>query len=155
MWHRLYLYRVFTHSKLLFTFFLLFVFGTLISAYRTQEQFPFLLYGMYSQKEFAQANYTTYRMEISGQPIIWSNLPDAQHELIQTTLLNAIGLRESNRINDAEWEKFMRWLFVYSADMRMIDENVMSIYEVNCRYVNGNLVKDSEKQIYRYDGAGE
>lgn len=155
MWRKLYLYQVFIHSKFLFAVFLLALVGTIIAAYRTQEQFPILLYGMYSLKEYPQSSYTTYRIEISGQPIVLSSLPDAQHELIQTTLGHAIDLKKSNLISETEWKKFLKWLFTYSADMRVIDENKLAIYEVTCHYVNGIPVVDSEKQIYHYDSARE
>lgn len=155
MWRKLYLYQVFIHSKFLFAVFLLALVGTIIAAYRTQEQFPILLYGMYSLKEYPQSSYTTYRIEISGQPIVLSSLPDAQHELIQTTLGHAIDLKKSNLISETEWKKFLKWLFTYSADMRVIDENVMTIYELICHYSNGKPVIDSEKQVYYYDGSGE
>ena len=77
-----FLFRVYREFKLLFVMLIVFMVGTLWFALKSREEFPFLLFGMYSLKEEAQEEYIAYSIVVDGNEIIYKSMSDAQRELV-------------------------------------------------------------------------
>ena len=87
-----FLFRLYREFKLLFGIAVVFLFGTLWFALKSHEEFPFLLFGMYSLKEETQEEYLAYSIVVDGEEIVYRNMNDAQHELIATSLSNTVAV---------------------------------------------------------------
>jgi hypothetical protein len=70
---RLFLYKVYRHSKKLFFIFLLFTVVTIFCNLTGFEITPFYVWGMYSAKEKAIAEYPVYKITADGKPIDYSS----------------------------------------------------------------------------------
>lgn len=77
-----YLYQLFKNFKWLFVVVVVWAIGTLWFALKSREEFPFLLFGMYSLKEGPQKEYITYTLFVNGNEIKFNQIPDAKRELI-------------------------------------------------------------------------
>src|SRR5688572_7538046 len=105
-----FLFRLFNADKKLLAVIAFFASGTLYCVFncntflftRRCEEFPFLLYGMYSLKAEAQETYTAYSFVIDGKEVNYSKLKDSQRELITSPLLHAIPLMDSLDANKAK-----------------------------------------------------
>ena len=147
---KLYLVKLFKHDKLLFGIVALYLLGILYGVARSREQFPFLLYGMYSLKEEPKASYTTYDIQIAGQQVDYDHLWDSQGEMIKAPLLHYASLTAGrDSISNGQ---FMRWLFSYAADMRLIEQNTMQVYRLTASYnANGIPSVTNRELIFSYD----
>lgn len=146
-----FLYRLFKADKLLFAIGVIFILSTCYCAIRRTEQFPFLLYGMYSVKVPPEPAYYAYSITIGGQEIKYAKLRDAQRELISTTLENTLELIDSGKISKEDEIKFKNWLMDYCIDRRMTGENMMDIYRLTCTYDNQGRIKVTDKKlVYSY-----
>jgi hypothetical protein len=141
-----FLYRLFRADKFLFIAVLFYGAGIAYYALKQREEFPFLLYGMYSLKEKPQAVYTTYTLEGGGQEIKYAKLRDARRELISSTLSNSLPLIDSGVIDQQKANQYKQWLMNYCFDVRMTGENVMSVYRLTCDYDNEGHVRVLNKQ---------
>ncbi len=121
----LFLFRLYNEFKLLFVVAVVFIMGTGWFALHSHEEFPFLLFGMYSLKEKKQAEYIAYTIAVDGHEIIYNNMPDAQQELVATTLANAASLK-TNPLADAA---FIIWLKCYT-----VNNKPLEIYKLTCVY---------------------
>src|SRR3954468_17221891 len=93
-WEETYLVRLYKADEKVFALVALFILGTLYCLINCNtflfskrcEEFPFLLYGMYSLREEPQPTYTTYSLVIDGKEVNYSRLKDSQRELILSPL---------------------------------------------------------------------
>ena len=146
-----FLFRLFRQDKLLFGIIAVYMLGILYYVSRQREEFPFLLYGMYSLKETAQPTYTTYSVWVAGQEIKYSKLRSPQRELIASTMGHAIPLIEAGKLNTEDEAKFKTWLMNYCLDMRLVGDSKMDIYRLTCNYDNTGQIKVLKKDlIYTY-----
>ncbi len=142
-----YLGRVFKADKVLFAVIMPLVLLTLFNAVRRSEQFPGLLYGMYSQKESALPDYTTYELYIAGQRVDYLKLWDINKELINTPLSEMAEAHEQGKISNEQWVKFQQWLFSYCADMRFVTDNTLKIYKVTVAYLPDGKLKTIKREL--------
>lgn len=77
-----YLYKLFKNFKWLFVVVVVWAIGTLWFALKSREEFPFLLFGMYSLKEEPQTEYITYTLLVNGNEVRFNQIPDAKRELV-------------------------------------------------------------------------
>lgn len=147
---KLYLVKLFKSDKLLFAIVALYIMGILYGIARSREEFPFLLYGMYSLKEAPQDAYTTYEVQIAGQKVDYDHLWDSQGEMIKGPLLHYAALTAGrDSVTDAQ---FTRWLFSYAADMRLIEQNTMQVYRLTAAYnANGIPSVTNRQLLFNYD----
>ena len=138
-----FLYRIYHTFKLLFVVALVFIVGTIWFSLKSHEEFPFLLFGMYSLKETPQDEYVSYSIVIDGKEMVYKNMNDAQHELVTTSLSNSI----SANANPLTTVHFLNWLKNYTAHCKP-----MEIYKLTCLYSPEGipLIKKREL-IYPYD----
>ncbi|MES2621498.1 MAG: hypothetical protein V4615_11665 [Bacteroidota bacterium] len=154
-----FLLRLFKTDKKLFVVILFFIVGTMYCIVncntflftRRCEEFPFLLYGMYSLPEETQETYTTYSFVIDGKEVNYAKLKDSQRELITSPLLHAFPLMDSTGANKEKINKLKQWLFRYSVDMRGLETNAMDVYKLTCAYNKNGLPEVLKKELlYTY-----
>ena len=146
-----FLFRLFSKEKLLFAVIAIYMTGVLYYALRQREEFPFLLYGMYSLREPAKDTYTTYSVEVDGMEIRYGKLRDAQRELITTTMDNALPLIEAGKLSSEDEANFKAWLMRYCLDMRLSGDNKMNIFKLTCAYDDKAQIKILKKElVYSY-----
>ena len=126
-----FLYRVFQSDKKLFVVFTVYVLGVLYFALRQREEFPFLLYGMYSLKEESKPLYITYQIAIDGKILETTKLKDAKSELITSSLVHIAASIKTGEANNSDLAEYAKWLLKYVGE-----GNFLGIYELTCRYNN-------------------
>lgn len=147
---KLYLVKLFKTDKLLFGLVTLYLLGILYGVARSREEFPFLLYGMYSLKQEPKTAYTAYEVEIAGHPVDYDHVWDSQGEMIQGPLRHYAALTSGR--DSATDLRFKRWLFTYAADMRMIEENVMQVFRITATYNASGIPSVTNRElIFNYD----
>lgn len=127
-----YLGRVLKENRALFILMCAYVLGILYYASRQREEFPFLLYGMYSLKEEAQPEYITYSISIGGKEINYDALPDAKKELITVPLANAIAAQQRLELDVSALAKLQAWLYDYTGGKNKGGK--MIITKLTCKY---------------------
>lgn len=138
-----FLFKVYHKFKLLFVLVVVWAIGTLWFALKSREEFPFLLFGMYSLKEPAKEEYTTYSIVVDEKEIVYSEMNDAQHELVATSLSNTA----SSGKNPLATAGFTNWIKRYTADNKP-----MEIYKLTCLYAqDGKPLIRKRELIYPHD----
>lgn len=138
-------------DKRLFALIAIYITGLAWFALRQHEEFPFLLYGMYSLKEKPQDTYIAYAIKVDGKEVRYTTLWDLQKEMIVSPLTHAIPLYESGKISEHEMKQLYAWLFRYMADMRMVEDNTMTIEKLTCRYApNGSAEVINRETVINY-----
>lgn len=124
--------RVYKADKALFAVLSMYVFVLLCAAALRHEEFPFFLFGMYSQKEYPQQEYVTYTIEVDGKEINYQDYPDAKRELITVPLSHAIAAKENYEMDVNGLVKLQAWLYDY-LDLRE-KGGKMVINKLRCKY---------------------
>ena len=146
-----FLFRLFRHDKLLFAVISIYMLGLFYYALRQREEFPFLLYGMYSLKEKPHETYTAYSIKVDDTEIKYSKLRDSQRELITSTLENAEPLLAQGKLSSVDENKFKKWLMNYCLDMRMPNDSKMDVFKLSCNYDSAGQIKILKKElVYSY-----
>jgi hypothetical protein len=130
----------------------LYICGTLYCVRFSHEEFPFLLYGMYSLKEPPQETYTTYSIEVDGKQIDHTKLLDARRELMITPLINfASELADSNSVNDEGRLEFETWLWHYVINEKKSAKSIIEVYKNTCVYNSAGRAEIANKErLFRY-----
>lgn len=139
--------QLYRNHKLLAAAVTLYAAGLLFFALKQQEQFPFLLYGMYSLPEKPQPAYTLYEIVIDGKKVVYPDLWDAQRELVQQPLHQYMAKKKAGYTTPAEDAAYRDWLFRYCADMRTLDNNTMQVYEITARPGPGKRLTEVERTL--------
>lgn len=126
--------RMWQTDKKLFAVMVVYMAGLLWYALHQREEFPFLLYGMYSLKEEPQEEYMSYEITAAGQTVMYTGLWDVQKELITSTLSKGLSAEQMRDLSPQESKDLREWLFRYIADMRLIEDNTMQVERLKCRY---------------------
>jgi len=150
-----YFIRLLKADKAFFVLVCIWIIGTLFFARRQSEEFPFLLYGLYSLKVPVQTNFTAYSITLAGQEIKYIKLRDSQEELISSTLENAVPLIESGKLTKEEELKYKKWLLDFCNDIRLSGDNKMDVYRLTCRYGEGGKAEVFKKDLILSYAAGE
>jgi hypothetical protein len=138
-----FLFRIYHEFKLLFVVAIVFIVVTLWFSLKSREEFPFLLFGMYSLKEEGQDEYISYSIVVDGKEMVYKNMNDAQHELVSTTLSNTI----SSNTNPLATVAFTNWLKSYT-----VQGKSMEIYKLTCLYSQeGKPLIKKRELIYPHD----
>lgn len=146
-----FLFRLYQKDKLLFGVIVIYMAGILYHVRWQREEFPFLLYGMYSLKEGPKDTYTTYSINVDGQEIKYAKLRDSQRELITSSIENAVLLLRSGKLDTTTQNKFKLWLMKYCLDMRMAGDSKMDVYKLSCNYDAAGQIKVLKKElVYSY-----
>jgi hypothetical protein len=141
----MYLVKLYKHSKILFTIITLYIAGVLYYAAHQREEFPFLLYGMYSLKETGQNEYVTYQVKVNGVELDYHSLPDAERELITSPLYQVAGNDSTGDV-----QKIKAWLGRYLARKKQGTSQI-DINRIVCTYgTNGSPFVLSNKPIAEY-----
>ena len=127
-----YLARVLKENRALFILMCAYILGVLYYASRQREEFPFLLYGMYSLNEYAQPEYITYTITIGDKEINYDELPDTKKELITVPLAKALAAQERFEMDGMALVKLQAWLYEYTGAKEQGGK--MSINKLTCRY---------------------
>lgn len=145
---RTYFGQLYRADKLLFGVLVLYVLGMCFFALRQREEFPFLLYGMYSLKETEQPEtISTLELIVANDTLQLSSLRDPQRELIATTIEHAI----SNDLDSLQKQQLQAWIFRYVADMRMVASNTMQVHQLTASVdAQGKIGAVQRKIIYDY-----
>ena len=155
-----FLFRLLTVDKKVLALVSIFIAGTLYCIINCNtflfakrcEEFPFLLYGMYSLRQDPQQTYTTYSFVIDGKEVNYSKLKDSQKELITSPLIHAAPLMDSTEANEEKVNRLKEWLFRYSVDMRGLQTNAMEVYQLTCTYSNEGSPHIIKKELlYKYE----
>lgn len=176
MLRKTFLSRVFEKDKLLFSFFVLFIFGQLFFTYKQVETTPFLNYGMYSAIHHPQKSYTVYNIMIDKSPVKSLDFLDGQRVVVYNTIalydeLKRQGFKDpldkviSKRLtgqraeyaravllNNAKMDTaYQKWLFQYIADMRMVKNPVIEVSKLQVAYkANGSIVSiDTPQTLFK------
>lgn len=145
-----FLYQLFKTDKVLFAVFIIYWVGVAFGWRLDREQFPFLLYGMYSLKEKPKDSYTAYTIEINEKEILASQLLNPKKENIFTTTSHFDDILESDDHADNKLS-FFKWLLRYS-DKHGLTSNSIKVYKVECQYdMSGKLSVKEKKLIGQYD----
>lgn len=142
-----FLKKLYRTDKVLFAALCLYVLGVLYYAAHQREEFPFLLYGMYSLREEPRQTYFAYSIEIAGQEIKYVKLRNTQRELINSTLDHAMPLIENHQMSDDDKLKLEKWLMAYCGDVRLTGQNKMDIYKLTCNYTDKGKVQVLKKDL--------
>ncbi len=138
-----FLFRLYRDFKFMFFVVLIWAVCTLWFALKSHEEFPFLLFGMYSLKEEEQQEYIAYSVVVDKQEVIYGDLGDTRRELVNTTLAHAANL-PGNPLADA---KFIKWYKRYTAGGKPLE-----IYRLTCLYSKTGEPLIKKRQIlYPYD----
>jgi hypothetical protein len=138
-----FLFRLYVEFKLLFVVMMIWIVGTLWFAMKSREEFPFLLFGMYSLQEEPKEEYITYSIVVNGKEMIYQNLPDAKQELIESSLSHAVTLKTNPLANSG----FINWLKAYTADGEPVE-----IYKLTCLYSEEGKPEIKKRElIYPHD----
>lgn len=138
-----FLFKTYHEFKLLFVVSLIFIFCTLWFSLKSHEEFPFLLFGMYSLKEESQDEYISYSVVLDGKEIIYKEMNDAQHELVSTTLNNAVSIK----LNPLVSSVFTNWIKRYTTGNKPLE-----IYKLTCLYSQeGQPLIKKRELIYPHD----
>ncbi|MFN8287841.1 MAG: hypothetical protein U0V74_13880 [Chitinophagales bacterium] len=134
--------RVFKGDKLLFALFVLYIAGVLYGVRYSREEFPFMLYGMYSLPEAAKPNYVTYQIEIDGKVVPYTDMWDSKKELLTSPLSGYNTLSENLRNN------FQQWLLRYASAGH---GKSVSVYALTCQYGNDGAPQVIDKtELFTY-----
>lgn len=144
---KLFLYRLFKADRVLFTVICVYILGILYYVSWQREEFPFLLYGMYSLKEEPKPTYTAYSVELAGQEIKYAKLRSTQRELIISTIEHAIPMLENGKIGKEDELKLKKWLMDYCGDVRLMGQNKMDIYRLTCKYGDIGNIQVLKKEL--------
>ena len=138
-----FIFQLYRDFKLLFVVVLGLVFGTLWFALKSREEFPFLLFGMYSLKEDGQNEYTAYSIVMGEKELVYNDMKDAEQELIETSLGNAAALKG----DPLKTTGFANWLKKYTNK-----RGPLEIYKLTCLYTeDGKPLIRKRELIYRND----
>lgn len=127
-----YLGSVLKENRALFILMAAYVLGILYFAARQREEFPFLLYGMYSLKENAQPEYIAYTISIGDKEISYDELPDSKKELVTVPLANALAAQERFEMDGMALVKLQAWLYEYTGAKEQGGK--MTINKLTCKY---------------------
>jgi hypothetical protein len=138
-----YLYQLYCGFKLLFFVVAVWALGTLWFVLKSHEEFPFLLFGMYSLREPVQEEYLAYSIVVNGKEIVYKDISDSQQELVSTSLSNAAALKA----NPLATTGFINWLRNYTSAHKP-----MEIYRLTCFYsADGKPQIKKRELIYPHD----
>ena len=104
------------------------ILGTTYFAAKSKEEFPFLLYGMYSLKEKGQGEYISYSLVADGKPITAAAQKDATHELTTSFCDRALPLAHDGNISEHDLIRMREWL------MRYLQAKQLNVYAQRCVY---------------------
>lgn len=140
-----YLFRLYTQFKALFVVVCMFIGGTLWFAFHSHEEFPFLLYGMYSLPESANDTCEWYSIELFGREITYEDFPDTKRELITSPLYHYNSEKPTN-ITPTE---FYGWLFFYLQKTVSLEGPQIKVNQYLYRYnKQGRPILLSKKVVY-------
>ncbi|HWB63594.1 MAG TPA: hypothetical protein VG603_08810 [Chitinophagales bacterium] len=139
--------QLYANSKWLFALVCIYGLGILYYAAHQREEFPFLLYGMYSLKVGPSPTYTAYSIELGEQEIKYIKLRDAQREMIGSNLEHAMPMIEDGTMSADEQAAFKKWLMNYCNDMRISGDNKMNVYKLTCYYDETGKVHVLKKEL--------
>ena len=147
-----FLYRLYQADKVLFVAALLYICGILYCVRLSREEFPFLLYGMYSLKETPPDTCVTYSIQVDGKQINNAGLWDARRELMTAPVINfAHVLADSSTINDGGRLEFETWLWNYAINQKKSAKSVLEVYKYTCRYGNAGEPQITRRELlFRY-----
>ncbi|HLP19326.1 MAG TPA: hypothetical protein VK174_03460 [Chitinophagales bacterium] len=135
-----FLVTAYKEFKLLFAIVAVWAIGTLWFALHSREEFPFLLFGMYSLKEEAKPEYITYTLVVDGKELIYADYRDARRELLVSAVSNnAAG-------NTLAAERFQLWVKQTTGGKPF--EIVQRKYRYNDK---GQPVNTHTQIVYPYD----
>ena len=139
-----FLHRVYCADKKLFGVFALYTLGILYFSLQQREEFPFLLYGMYSLKEEAKPTYTTYQITIDGKVLETTKLKDAKAELVTSPLSHIAASIQDGKTDTSQFALYANWLLKYIDDGKSI-----TIHKLSCSYKgNGEPTVTNTELLY-------
>ena len=136
-----FLHKAYREFKLLFAMVAVWAVGTLWYALHSHEEFPFMLFGMYSLKQEAKPEYTQYALiTADGKEFIYANLKDPQRELLQHGMVQVV--TDTNAA-----PAFSKWV-----RQHITGGQTFTIVQRNYTYnAIGHPVNTSTQQVYPYD----
>ncbi len=138
-----FIYKAFHTDKKLFAVFVLYTLGLLYFALKQREEFPFLLFGMYSLKEETKPSYITYQIAVDGKLLETTKLKDAKAELI-TSPLSHIASSQNHESDSSNLAIYASWLLKYVGD-----GNSVAIHKLTCSFKsNGEPIVTNKELIY-------
>lgn len=135
-----FLYKCYREFKLLFVIVVIWAVGTVWFALHSREEFPFLLFGMYSLKEETRQEYETYSLIVDGKELLYADYRDARREMLQSTISNV------NANTPLTNEPFLHWIKQTTGNKPF--QIIKRRYSYNDR---GQPVNTYTQIIYPYD----
>ncbi|MBL0308719.1 MAG: hypothetical protein IPP77_03265 [Bacteroidetes bacterium] len=143
-------YRLYQTDKLLFAVVGIYVLGLAYGWRLDREEFPFLLYGMYSLKEESKATYSTYSIEFNGKELDQNSLLNPKKELLMTTTAHVVPLMDSV-LKGEDKESFARWLLRCGAIGNKMHHDEVNIYKMKALYdESGRINLVHHEAIFSY-----
>lgn len=130
-----YLAKLYRADKGLFAVVLVLILGTLYGVRYSREEFPFLLYGMYSLKEEPQQSYTTYRFVVDSMELPYTDFLDPKKELIAEPLKSGAIQYQEGKFTESKMVELTDWLYrLYYTPWESDKHYRQEIYKLNCVY---------------------
>lgn len=150
-WKDTFLTRLFRTDKAVFVVVMIYLAGIAYGWRLDREEFPFLLYGMYSLKEEPKKSYNTYLIEANGKEIQQHWLLNPKKELMITTTAHVMELLDGG-MSEKNNSAFGKWLVSYGARGEERTKKEMKVYQVSCRYdEKGKASVTSKEMVYSYE----
>jgi len=145
-----FLTKLYRTDKILFAVVIIFCLGILYGCRLSREEFPFLLYGMYSLKEEPKQFYNSYAVEIDSQQISLADLSDSKKELIMTTIANAAQLYDAKELRQIEQYELTQWVYaLYHSSPYKRRDKTADIYRIVCSFdLNGRPVVLKKEALF-------
>jgi len=178
--NKTYLGKLLEYDKPLFVVIILFMLGQLFFTIKGVETFPFLNYGMYSEKMPACDSQTVYQLTICGQRVNITSLTNCEKDITLNSIQQYDRLKQSNgkekeeetidhrfkgKVSESTLvgikakllnspsaiERYPKWLMKYLADMRMVNSSTLNLSKATLTYDSkGNISISSPVTIGEY-----
>jgi hypothetical protein len=175
---KLFLYQLLKSDKLLFSIAVVFIAFQLFFTIKGVETFPFVHWGMYSEKKESGNAFMVFEIKVADKKVSFSDMIDCKKALIGHSLAKyaelssnnfwekeseviekraeTIGNKELLRneiLNDsASVKKYPYWLLQYFADMRLLQNPKIEITMLQLKYQpNLSLTVINRKKIGSYE----
>jgi len=125
---------------------LVFVGGQVYFTLLQREQFPFLHYGMYSQRFVEQDTQWVYNLRVGSQPMRLADLPLWKREVV----VNHLDAFRSGQITKQQQQALSEWLLGYIADMRLLEEPRIEVEAVQVVWQRDSMYAVFRKKVIDY-----
>lgn len=130
-----FLRQLYQRDKKIFTAVVVYAFGILYYCWHQREEFPFLLYGMYSLREKPQETYVRYTFEADGREQSYAGFLDPKRQLISSAQQNGADEYSAGRLTNEQMRALTDWLYkLYFSPWEAHPNKQLEIYQLTYAY---------------------